>query len=83
MMYVAVKIETKNDSSGNPRRGWIVRDVREGHDYGEGPAVFVPENYDGRAALDREFPAGVVVVATVTVTPGEYRDRMRGVDYQS
>ena len=75
-MYVAVKIETKNDSSGNPRRGWIVREVREGQEYAEGPSVFVPD-YDGRSALDREFPSGVVVAATVTVTPGEYRERLR------
>jgi hypothetical protein len=78
-MHVAVKIQTKNDSNGNPRNGWIVREVLEGQEYGEGPSVFIPGRHEGREALDRAFPAGVVVIATVDATPGEYRDRMRPV----
>lgn len=27
-MYYAIKIETKNDSNGNPRRGWLVYDTK-------------------------------------------------------
>jgi len=79
-MYAAVKIQAMNDRNGNPRRGWIVREVREGQAYAEGPVVFVPEGYEhDEARLDREFPSGVVVIATVDVTPGEYRDRIAGI----
>ena len=77
-MNVAVMIEAKNDPSGNPRRGWIVREVREGEEYAQSVAVFVDNGYSGRGApLDRAFPGGVVVIATLAVTTREYLDRCK------
>jgi hypothetical protein len=79
-MHVAVTIEANNDPSGNPRRGWIVREVREGEKYAYSAAVFVPSEYGGSSNLGEAFPGGVVVIATVQVTTREYLNRCRTSD---
>lgn len=79
-MFVAVMIEAKNDPSGNPRRGWLVREVREGEKYGHSLPVFVDSGYGGSTYLDRAFPGGVVVIATMEVTTREYLNREQGKD---
>lgn len=76
-MHVAVVIEANNEPSGGPRRGWIVREVREGEKYAHSVAVFVDSGYGGSSNLDEAFPGGVVVIATVRVTTREYLDRTR------
>ena len=76
-MHVAVMIEATNDPSGSPRRGWIVREVREGAKYAHSVAVFVDSGYGGTSYLDAAFPGGVVVVATLRVTTREYLDRCK------
>ena len=67
----AVYIATKNDTNGNPRRGWII--------YGADGAAeaFVDEGYDGTEALwrySREYQLGAHIPATdrINVPPSEY-----------
>lgn len=42
----AMKIETTNDSSGNPRRGWLIYGAGQGTLLG-----FADEDYDGRSQV--------------------------------
>jgi hypothetical protein len=64
---IAVYIATKNDTNGNPRRGWIIFNAT-----GD-VAGFVDEGYLGTAAL-AEAGWGTVprTAQRITVTPGEY-----------
>jgi hypothetical protein len=73
---VATYIRTTNTRSGNPRRGWIVREVIPGQPYAAGEASFVDEGYEGTSALHDAFP-GAVITCSVDVTPQEYRERVR------
>ena len=66
----AMKIKTKNDYSGNPRRGWLVY-ARNADFLG-----FVDEGYGGRRALTSLFP-NAVELGEVPTTPGAYKDAMR------
>jgi hypothetical protein len=61
----AVYVGTKNDTNGNPRRGWLV-------DVGSS-TVFVNEGYVGRAALKKACPNAVERFSRIEITPGEYR----------
>ncbi len=65
---IAVYIATKNDTNGNPRRGWIVFNASGG------VSGFVDEGYLGTAAL-AEAGWGTIprTAQRITVTPGEYR----------
>ena len=63
---LAVYIGTKNDTNGNPRRGWILFDSA-GTAHG-----FVDEGYEGHAAL-RAHHVKAEINHRIDVTPGEYR----------
>ncbi len=71
----AVYVNAGNDSSGNPRRGWVV--------YADGPdgmrwEGFVDEGYDGDRALDEcGVPRIVATYPALDITPGAYRAQMR------
>lgn len=74
-MFTAIYIKTNNDVNGNPRRGWLVRD--DIRDIG-----FIDEGYGGSRALLTALQLNnygqVDIVATLDVTPGEYRNRFHG-----
>lgn len=76
-MHVATFIIAPNDSSGNPRTGYVVRKVVLGQSYGEGPTTFIEAGYEGEEALRDRFP-GAIVTCSVWVTIGEWRSRVRG-----
>jgi hypothetical protein len=70
---IAVKIETKNDTNGNPRRGFIILSD-------EGSVLaFADQGYRGElatldAARDAAGPGtDVQQSVTLAVTPGQYR----------
>ena len=62
---MAVKIKAKNDSNGNPRRGWQVF-TRDGKFLG-----FIDEGYGGRRALTSLFP-NALELTVLDVIPAEY-----------
>lgn len=67
MTGAIVYIGTTNDSSGNPRRGWIL-------EYGTANPRFCDEGYDGRQALLRYgVDAARGDLPRIDVTPSEYR----------
>jgi len=69
---LAVYISTTNDTSGNPRRGWIIFDDT-GHS-----STFIDEGYLGKAALAQGgFPTIARTYTRINVTPGEYRSWMK------
>ena len=76
-VHVATHIIAPNDSSGNPRTGYLVRKVVWGQTYGEGPATFIEAGYVGEEALRDRFP-GAVITCSVWVTLDEWRSRVRG-----
>ena len=63
---VAVHVNAMNNSSGNPRRGWIVYDT-QGRKLG-----FVDEGYSGKAALTKAFPKARATWGWIGITPKEY-----------
>jgi hypothetical protein len=65
---IAIKIRTKNDTNGNPRRGWIIVDE-------EGEVVnFIDEGYAGKGALHTYAHKHYIVEGPeIQVGPGEYR----------
>lgn len=66
-----VYIGTINDSSGNPRRGWIIG-------YDSGDPRFVDEGYEGRQALARyDIAPAAGDVPRIEVAAREYRSWMR------
>lgn len=67
----AQKINAKNDTYGNPRRGWYVH-TRSGKFLG-----FVDEGYGGRSALLSVFPNAQEAAMVIAVMPGEYRRAMK------
>ena len=72
----AVKIVAKNDSNGNPRRGWQVF-ASDGKFLG-----FIDEGYGGRRALTSLFP-NARELTVLSVIPAEYsagkkNDRITG-----
>lgn len=75
---IAIKISTTNDTNGNPRRGWLIyQDASRGGSMGFDLIAFVDENYAGNAALTRAYP-DATEITSLQVTPGEYREAMRG-----
>lgn len=78
---IAVKISTTHDTNGNPRRGWLVymatEDMDTGRSIGYDLIAFVDEGYAGNAALTRAYPLAVTI-ASLEVTPREYREAKRG-----
>lgn len=66
-MFTAIKIQTKNDSNGNPRRGWLVYQNNS-------LAAYVDEGYLGNLALRQAFGDAVeVLFPSIDVSPGELR----------
>lgn len=66
MSRLAVYVGTTNDTSGNPRRGWIIFDG-DGHHEG-----FVDEGYEGGGAL-KGYPGIRRTHYRIQITPAEYR----------
>jgi hypothetical protein len=68
--YTAVYVGTKNDTNGNPRRGWAIYSAITGVLH-----TFVDEGYNGRAALAEAGFANLEANATgrIDITPGQYR----------
>lgn len=54
--YVAVKIETKNDVNGNPRRAWLLID------HNGTVALVAPENYRGERGALKDATAALSLV---------------------
>lgn len=69
-MILATYLTTKNDAYGNPRRLYIVSEVKEGS-LGVQRLDVIQENYRGRAALLDAYPNAIIVNA-IEVTPSEY-----------
>lgn len=63
---LAIRVKTKNDVNGNPRRGWLVFEPDGSH------VGSFAEDYQGEYAFRERFPAGICL-ATVNVTPREYK----------
>lgn len=59
-----IRIKTKNDTNGNPRRGWL-RTTGAGQVLG-----WIEEGYEGEGAI-RGYDDGESVA--IIVTPSEYR----------
>lgn len=68
MTDTIVYIGTTNDSSGNPRRGWIIG-------YGSRDAYFHDEGYGGaaEACIRNGIPRAAFDVPLIAVTPKTYR----------
>jgi len=66
-----VKINAGHSTSGNPRRGWVVMDIRSGN-----VIDFVDEEYRGHSALTRRYPHAVEGVE-LEVVPKEYRQLLK------
>lgn len=68
-MIVAIKVSTKNDVNGNPRRAYIVNKVHG--EYAERLAV-IDEDYWGMQALRKQYP-DAILLQEIEVAPAEYR----------
>lgn len=70
---VAVKLSTKNDTNGNPRRLWIVTAIGDGENAPKSERVgIIIEGYEGRSALLKSFP-NAIEMQEIEVQPTEYR----------
>jgi hypothetical protein len=76
---LAIKIRAKNDTDGNPRRGWLLVNTA-------GDVVnFVDEGYRGKAQLSlvaHRMRVSVVEGPEIQVGPGEYR-AWKGLRYET
>jgi hypothetical protein len=72
----AIKLRTANDANGNSRRGWLVYTS-------DGCLRGFLDGYAGDHELYRAFPNAVITLATLNVTPGEYRAAANGKRVQS
>src|SRR5690606_29397691 len=70
-MFVYNKICTENTVHGNPRRLYVVREVKDGTPYSNLVAV-IEEGYRGRARLDELYP-GAIELDSYNVPVKEYR----------
>jgi hypothetical protein len=70
---VAIYVATTNNTSGNPRRGWIIGEIEGRNCY---PIDFVDEGYYGTGALGRKGYVGIPTTPRIDITPGEYRTQL-------
>ena len=71
MSLSAIKINAKNDRNGNPRRGWIILDTRNGYTVA---TDFCDEGYNGSAAVtSKGYSRSLADAPEIVVVPGEYR----------
>lgn len=70
-MYLATGIRTTHDGDGNPRRGWLIHHVQ-----GEQATYlgFVDFGRHDWSEIHKALP-GILMLADVDVTPGEYERR--------
>lgn len=68
---IAIKINAGLSQNGNPRKGWVIVDTRDGD-----RVDFVDEGYSGDAGLERVYP-GIVMFEWLNVTPAEYRENLK------
>jgi hypothetical protein len=69
--FTAVKVNAGNDANGNPRRGWIILETRDGY-----PVVdrFVDEGYLGaRAVTAAGYPRELADAPELEIAGREYR----------
>ena len=69
-MTLAIKIDAGNNTSGNPRRGWMLYD-RDGYYLG-----FIDEGYAGREGI-RNIRALTEGEVTIPTTPAFYRSQLK------
>jgi len=70
-----IRIKTKQDASGNPRRAWVRLD-----DLGR-PLDWYEEGYDGGCAVPRDFRESLdVSILEINVTPSEYRSLRKQIE---
>ncbi len=62
-----VRVQAKNDSNGNPRRGWI--QFSPSGDF----IQFIDEGYLGRGAIATLVEKGEADTIAITIEPSEYR----------
>lgn len=62
-----VRVKTKNDTNGNPRRGWI--------QFAEDGSLlqFIDEGYQGRGAISELVMNGEADTIALTIEPSEYK----------
>ena len=66
----AIHLKTKNDTSGNPRRLFLICNAH-------GPIASVPEGYDGTDAIRQAGFKNCPVVWDVQMVPGDYRRQQK------
>lgn len=61
-----VRVQAKNDTNGNPRRGWI--------QFAEDGSFlqFIDEGYQGRGAISELVMNGEADTIAITIEPSEY-----------
>jgi hypothetical protein len=70
---VYVKLSTKSDSSGNPRRLYIVKEIdTEAPHFGGTRKAIISENYNGNQEVMERFP-GTVEIGSYDVPYAEYK----------
>jgi hypothetical protein len=62
-----VRVQAKNDSNGNPRRGWI--QFTSSGDF----VQFIDEGFLGRGAISHLIEQGEADTIAITIEPSEYR----------
>jgi hypothetical protein len=73
-MLSAIKINAKNDTSGNPRRGWVILNTAEGY---TAVVDFCDEGYLGSAAVTQKgYPRSLAEAPEFFVPPSEYRQML-------
>lgn len=76
-MQVYVKLSTKNDTYGNPRRLYVVNEVQTGKPYtGIQRLAIIVENYNGNQEVRERFP-DALYIGEYEVTPTQYRNLLR------
>lgn len=74
MALSAIKINALNDSSGNPRRGWVILNTAEGY---TAAVDFCDEGYDGSAAVTNAgYPRSLAEAPEFRVPYFEYRQML-------
>lgn len=75
MESTLIRLRTKDDTNGNPRRAWVRLD-----DLGR-PLDWFEEGYSGGSAVPPEFRESLAVsILEINVTPAEFRKLRRLVE---
>jgi len=66
-----IRVVTQNNTSGNPRRGWVHVDQNGSY------ISFIDEGYAGSAPIEEYRKAGVAETITLHITPKQYNDLIK------